>query len=382
MLNDLEQRKAQQPSREENLDWLTTQTPVAKKQSKAIYWVAALLLMAVAVLVYQQFFSTMNNRSNERGIVTNTQQKVPAQAMKAKLVKEEPVLASDFNSPQPSRETNKQISRAEKQAANVVAVTPTPQVNVVVKAAQKKVAVNVVPGEQKIAVANKPVAKTKSVQLAPSVKRVTPPTRAKQDSAAYKSAKRLLVEGDVAGAEALLQAFLNESPRAIKSNVLLLELLLNQGRLDDVDVRLQSLQGLLSQSADVRRLQAHYYVLSGKSEQAVKLLLSQQPDLKAETKYYELLALAAQKTGQYAVSIKVYKSLLGFDSSQGDWWVGLAISEELYGLKANARANFLQATRAGRIAPALRDYANQRHRALAGTVNVYPQTLELELHGG
>ncbi|MGK0440985.1 MAG: hypothetical protein ACJA0N_000780, partial [Pseudohongiellaceae bacterium] len=42
MLNDLEQRKAQQPSREENLDWLTTQTPVAKKQSKAIYWVAAL----------------------------------------------------------------------------------------------------------------------------------------------------------------------------------------------------------------------------------------------------------------------------------------------------------------------------------------------------
>ena len=79
--------------------------------------------------------------------------------------------------------------------------------------------------------------------------------------------------------------------------------------------------------------------------------------------------MAAQREKQYELSVQVYKNLLRFDSSVGAWWLGLAISQDLYGLKADARGNFQQAIRTGRISPSLRDYALRRYNALAGAEN-------------
>ncbi|MCR8923049.1 tetratricopeptide repeat protein [Dasania sp. GY-MA-18] len=219
-----------------------------------------------------------------------------------------------------------------------------------------------------------PAAVNKTNAATPPMKTSTPLTLGQQDSLVVKEATAAIRSGDEAAAEDKLQRFLQRYPEAPAANTLLIELLIKQNRLAAAQTLLDTQPALISQSSALRRLQAHLLVLNKDPEKAVQLLLSKQPDIKSETPYYELLAMAAQRAQQYSLSVQVYKSLLRFDAGQGSWWVGLAISEELMGLKADARADFLQAMRAGRITPSLRDYARSRYDALAGAVNVYPSS--------
>ena len=448
MLNDLEQRRASQPQRKENLDWLTGQAPRAKKNTLAYLKLLVLLavLIAAAVIV-QRYYSKarlmpaeVKNTIKEAVVVTDAA-KQPQQILNAlqslqfKRIGDETRIVLHFTA-QPSyhvryennllkvtvRDVKASLSGdaakplAPFQGVSVIEqseglVIELPLVEPVSFRAQaltgdsRALALFVSPVQQKSVLAtskstpaataerppqplvkavveNKTAATTVPKTQTSAVKKDQPLTLAQKDQRTAKKAAELIQRGQVQTAQQLLQGFTQEYPAAVRSSAMLVELLIAQQNLAAAQTLLNTLKPYISESSELRRLQAYSYVLQNQADEAVQLLLSSKPSLKDETAYYELLASAAQRAKQYPLSIQVYKNLLRYDASQGQWWLGLAISEELYGLKADARQNFLQVLKAGRISDALRDYAQNRYNALAGAVNSYPQSANESSHGG
>ncbi|WP_339674153.1 tetratricopeptide repeat protein [Dasania marina] len=432
MLNDLEKRRVDQPAQSENLEWLTAQAPARKKTKRPWYALLLVLTLAtVAIVLWQQYrapsslvdaqkiliqaeqakpndASALNNKSMENTSPAQAPAQptisainfeptaeglqvhiVATQSLDYQLTNNQRQLAITFN--QVLAQLPPHLASAQA-PVSAVSFRPYKEGMVLLFDLQQAVLVKrerqngeqlslllvakpspVVSGPKPVAIAAKPVA-IQNIAPAQRVKTSTPLTVGQQDTLTVKEANSAIRSGDEAAAEVLLRRFIQRHPQALASQVLLVELLIKQNRHTDAQAALDTQPNLVAQASALRRLQAHLLVLNQQPEKAVQLLLSKQPDLKSETPYYELLAMAAQRAKQYPLSIQVYKSLLRFDSGQGSWWVGLAISQELAGLKADARADFLQAMRAGRINQSLRDYARSRYEALAGAVNVYPSS--------
>lgn len=229
---------------------------------------------------------------------------------------------------------------------------------------------NTQPASMMNPVANKaPPAAKLATQTSSSLKKRLPPTLQQQDRRAAKEARNRLQLRQPQAAEQILMALLKKYPDAPESNQLLLVMMLDQQRLDQVEQRLQLLANKKPLSLALVQLQARLFLLQAKPDESVQLLRSRQPIMQVNPEYYELLALAAQRDKQYELSGNVYKGLLNIDAGQGDWWVGLAIAEELQGQKADARQHYRQAIQASRTSDALRQYARQRYQALAGMSN-------------
>lgn len=446
MLNDLDERRTEQPAQKENLEWLTGHATVKKKKPLPIYsLVVAVLLIVMLAVIYQQYTSrsALNNveqimasakvggSTPAKLVVSKSELKPAPNVLKAvrfkRLAKETIIVLALSEKPNYTLSDNKgaliitlsgldstlpqQLESAEppfkslsfSQSANDLQLRlnhtgkisyhsqwisePSNQLNIVVSmietptlrpaptsqsSKQVMVAANIEPSVTTVseksaaAVSVEPVPKSSQRTL---LKKAAPLTVGQQDRRAVQQARIDLRTNNVDAAIKRLQSFLAKYSKAKKSSALLIELLIDQKRLPEAQSILNGLSAQLGESSELRRLQAHVYVLTSAVDKAVSLLLSKQPNIKTETAYYELLALAAQRDKQYPLSIQVYKSLLRHDSGMGSWWIGLAISQDLYGLKADARVNFQQAIRAGRLSQSLRDYARRRHNALAGAVN-------------
>ena len=87
--------------------------------------------------------------------------------------------------------------------------------------------------------------------------------------------------------------------------------------------------------------------------------MSEQPLLSGNSDYYELVGLAARKNQQLELSEQVYRGLLDYDASRGDWWMGLAIAIDQQANPA-AKQAYQQAINSQHLSVALRNYARQR----------------------
>jgi hypothetical protein len=185
-----------------------------------------------------------------------------------------------------------------------------------------------------------------------------------RDRQIARQAEILIRAGKAEAAESQLRKQLATQVPSSYSAELLVSLYIHQQRFSEAEQLLSEL--LAKNTQDARLLLSRARLLLAKSEyaQAVAVLTGLRPPLNELPQYYEMLGVAARQNQQYELSVQTYQQLLSFDSSRGDWWVGMAIALDLKGDSTMARNAYLRAMQARDLSTALRDYAQQRMAVL------------------
>lgn len=361
MLNDLEQRRAAQPAQQENLSWLTGSQGSSASRSKTpfIAIVISVIIGLLALVIYQWYLSQQQEESPKLQSVLPVQQ--------AHVITGQPVINAKLETAIKPQPVIKAVAKPVQNAATVVPERSLQEQAFQENAGSIVAAASIqqaAPPTVADAVAKKASANQKTV-----IKKAAAPTLAQRDQQQFEAAKKRLQQGEVQQAVNQLSTFLQAFPEAEHSSVLLIETLLSQNNLQEAERLLERRRQQFASSPELRRLQGHWLLLNQQPEKTVNLLIVDQPAVKQHIAYYELLAMAAQRSAQYALSIDVYKALLEHNDQHAPWWLGLAISEDLSKQQADARKHFKRSIEAGGLSPALREYAELRFRALAGAVN-------------
>src|SRR5690606_17960406 len=93
-------------------------------------------------------------------------------------------------------------------------------------------------------------------------------------------------------------------------------------------------------------------------------LLKEAPPIDEAQDYYSLLAGLQHQLGEFQAASVVYRDLLATNNREGTWWLGLAVSLDSLGEKANALAAFQMANQYEQKSIKTRTYIEQRILAL------------------
>jgi MSHA biogenesis protein MshN len=345
MLVDLDDRRADVGGKKSQLEFLS----VEKSQPKKNILLYFIVVMFLSLLVIGWQFYSLGNSGTDTSkqdliafiadpVVDNisANNKVLVEGESGKH--EPKVLIPQVSSPKKvAIKTNK--TNSEQQSLKVVAPPP------VIKKSDVTASV---PTSKKI------------------VKTVLPPTAERIDKQVMSDARGLIAQGGSRRAEQQLREQLSENSASLHSGKLLASLLLAQQRPDEAQAVISQLQTHYPKDIEVVMLQARLYLLQGEPAKAVEVQRLPKPLLVEYPSYYELLALASQRAGQYELSGRVYKGLLEFDDSKGDWWVGLAIAHDMQKQYSIARKAYRQALLKKDISESLQQYAQQRVSELVG----------------
>jgi hypothetical protein len=96
---------------------------------------------------------------------------------------------------------------------------------------------------------------------------------------------------------------------------------------------------------------------------ALTLLRDNEPNIKHDPDWYAFIAGLYQREGDHANAADYYQRVLAERPDRGNWWVGLAISQEALGQKQAALQSYQHAQEAA-ISPALAAYVNDRINVL------------------
>ena len=205
---------------------------------------------------------------------------------------------------------------------------------------------------------------TSENKVAQIVRAATPRSSEQRDRSAFKKAEELIRDKQSAAAEQVLVNETTSNPQAVRSGTALASLLISQRRFEEAQELLVHLLRENPDSIELVKTQARLFLVTIKPRKAMDLLMKFSPPMSAHTDYYELLGLSARQEQQYELSVQAYKGLLRYNASRGDWWVGMAIALDMQGEIKAARSAYRSALRSKKIAPTLRDYAQQRLSAL------------------
>ena len=205
---------------------------------------------------------------------------------------------------------------------------------------------------------------TSENKVAQIVRAPTPRSSEQRDRSAFKKAEELIRDKQSAAAEQVLVNETTSNPQAVRSGTALASLLISQRRFEEAQELLVHLLRENPDSIELVKTQARLFLVTIKPRKAMDLLMKFSPPMSAHTDYYELLGLSARQEQQYELSVQAYKGLLRYNASRGDWWVGMAIALDMQGEIKAARSAYRSALRSKKIAPTLRDYAQQRLSAL------------------
>lgn len=103
----------------------------------------------------------------------------------------------------------------------------------------------------------------------------------------------------------------------------------------------------------------------GQPAAAAELLASAAPPIADHRDYHALLGYAWQQAGQPEQAATVYRQLVTLDSTQGAWWLGLALAEQARGETAAALQAFQRAQTSGGLESRVLRYVEQRIDALS-----------------
>ena len=379
MLNDLEKRRGEQTKSDINIDWMAGEKNATKNRYfKPLLWLASgLVFLAIATGVWRNI-NTANTEavehlSNAENIIkaadspmavqpAETSESNEVRALAASKVAK-PIVAKPTVA-KPTVSESRAIVKASVLASEVVTLTNRPAQ---VTADSAEVV------DEKISQPNslRPTEKSRSAatmtsenKVAQIVRAPTPRSSEQRDRSAFKKAEELIRDKQSAAAEQVLVNETTSNPQAVRSGTALASLLISQRRFEEAQELLVHLLRENPDSIELVKTQARLFLVTIKPRKAMDLLMKFSPPMSAHTDYYELLGLSARQEQQYELSVQAYKGLLRYDASRGDWWVGMAIALDMQGEIKAARSAYRSALRSKKIAPTLRDYAQQRLSAL------------------
>ena len=129
----------------------------------------------------------------------------------------------------------------------------------------------------------------------------------------------------------------------------------------------QALQrGLISakQPAALAKLYARMLLDRGEKDAAVSILKIHRPEPASDTEYDAFLAALLQQQGQYAEAGDIYQNLLTVEPGSGSVWIGVAMSHDSLGNRADAQSAFERALRTDSLKTPLARYARRRTEEL------------------
>ena len=379
MLNDLEKRRGEQTKSDINIDWMAGEKNATKNRYfKPLLWLASgLVFLAIASGVWRNI-NTANTEavehlSNAENIIkaadspmavqpAETSESNEVRALAASKVAK-PIVAKPIVA-KPTVSESRAIVKASVLASEVVTLTNRPAQ---VTADSAEVV------DEKISQPNslRPTEKSRSAatmtsenKVAQIVRAPTPRSSEQRDRSAFKKAEELIRDKQSAAAEQVLVNETTSNPQAVRSGTALASLLISQRRFEEAQELLVHLLRENPDSIELVKTQARLFLVTIKPRKAMDLLMKFSPPMSAHTDYYELLGLSARQEQQYELSVQAYKGLLRYNASRGDWWVGMAIALDMQGEIKAARSAYRSALRSKKIAPTLRDYAQQRLSAL------------------
>jgi MSHA biogenesis protein MshN len=198
-----------------------------------------------------------------------------------------------------------------------------------------------------------------------AVKKILPLTPQQKDQKVARQAREMIQAGKLSEAIVVLQQQLNSQPQSLYSGELLATLLLSQQRLTETAQLLDQLLAFSPKRVELMVIKARMYLQANENQQALTYLQSQKPTVIEHSAYYEILATAAQRSGDYVAAQKTYTTLLGLDGSRADWWFGLAVAFDAQADTNNALAAYQRALSQRGLGKNLKNYASQRISALA-----------------
>lgn len=125
----------------------------------------------------------------------------------------------------------------------------------------------------------------------------------------------------------------------------------------------QALQrGLIAakEPAALAKLYARMLLDRRETDAAISILKIHRPAPASDADYDAFLAALLQQQGQYAEAGEIYQNLLTVDPGSGSAWIGLAMSHDSLGNRADAQTAFERALSTGSLKTPLARYARRR----------------------
>ncbi len=121
-------------------------------------------------------------------------------------------------------------------------------------------------------------------------------------------------------------------------------------------------QGLVlaKEPVALAKLYARMLLDRGDKNAAVAVLKNHRPTPASDTDYDAFLGALLQQRGQYAEAGSIYENLLTAEPNSGSAWIGLAMSHDSLGDRADAMSAFESALRTGSLKTPLARYARRR----------------------
>ena len=121
-------------------------------------------------------------------------------------------------------------------------------------------------------------------------------------------------------------------------------------------------QGLVlaKEPVALAKLYARMLLDRGDKDAAVAVLKNYRPTPASDTDYDAFLGALLQQRGQYAEAGSIYENLLTAEPNSGSAWIGLAMSHDSLGNRADAMSAFESALRTGSLKTPLARYARRR----------------------
>jgi Flp pilus assembly protein TadD len=141
--------------------------------------------------------------------------------------------------------------------------------------------------------------------------------------------------------------------------------LVRASRPDAAEQALQQGLVLANETAALAKLYARMLMDRGDKDAAVVVLKNHRPTPASDTEYDAFLGALLQQRGQYAEAGSIYENLIAAEPNSGSAWIGLAMSHDSLGNRADAVSAFESALRTGSLKTPLARYATRRVAELA-----------------
>lgn len=190
-----------------------------------------------------------------------------------------------------------------------------------------------------------------------------PPSPQQQAENEYQRGVSALRGGNTAAAETAFRTALRLDSEHLLARETLAAMLLGAGRLIEADEILEQGRRFFARNPTLALLLARLRVEQGQIGAAVTLLEQSLHGATTRPDYLAFLAALYQRELRYDESIESYGRALALQPQQASWWVGMGISLENAGRRADAIKAYEQAA-AGALPPQLQEHVRSRLQAL------------------
>lgn len=196
------------------------------------------------------------------------------------------------------------------------------------------------------------------------LKEARPPTPGEQAEQSWREATRLIEQGRGHAALEWLEAALRLDPNHAQARQSLIALSLETGDTTRGEALLREGMRVHPNDAWYHRGLGQLYLQRGDAAQAA-ILLKSGLGKGVDAEYWGLYAAVLGKSGRHEEAARAYGEAARLNPEHGPWWLGLAVSLEQGGQRADAAAAYRRALQS-RLGTELRDFAAKKAAELGG----------------